>query len=169
MKNLLSLYIILCTIVILSSCKKEAEMKVTSKNASLIVGRWLVYQRHTQVFEAGGDNLLKDTLVTYAAGKNISWWFEIYDASGNAYVTGKPYISNGIQKADTTTFSHYAITGSSITYKPNGGGSETKPIINLTETEMELKNEYVDLGRVTWSLDNRAEYRYVDETFYRKQ
>ena len=135
----------------------------------MIIGRWLVYQSHTQVFEAGGEQLLKDTIVTYAAGKNINWWFELYDASGNAYVTGKPYTLNGVKKADTTSFSRYTITGSSITFKNNGGGSETKPILNLTDTDMELKKEYVDLGRPGWGLDVSSQYRYVDETFYRKQ
>lgn len=168
MKNISSLLIIFFVLAVVS-CKKEADTKITSKNESLIIGRWQVYQRHTQVFEAAGDVVLKDTIVTYAPGKNIVWWFEIYDASGNAYVTGKPYTVSGVQKADTTTFSHYTITGSSIIYKTNGGGSETKPILNLTENEMDLKSEYVDLGRPSWGLDGKLEYRYVDETFYKKQ
>jgi len=126
-------------------------------------------QRHTLVYGIDDNSLLKDTTVYYDAAHNTNWWFEIYTTNGNAFVTGKPYMQNNVLKADTTAFLKYSINGSSLALKPNGGGSQTKSIQNLTETDMTLESIYNDLGRPFWGLDIRKEYHFVEQTSYIKQ
>jgi len=129
----------------------------------------MVNQRHTLVYSLDNSTLLKDTTVYYDAANNINWWFEIYNAEGNAYVTGKPYRVNEVLKADTTSFLRYTINGSNMILRPNGGGSETKAIQNLTETVMALESVYNGFPRPFWGLDIRSEYHFVEQTFYARQ
>lgn len=169
MKNTLYLFSVFCILFIAGACKKEGSTKITSKNASLIVGKWMVYQRHTRVYDITTDNLVKDTIVKFDADNNTGWWFEIYDDDGNAYITGKPYKIMGIQKADTTLYARYTINGSNITIKVNGGGSETKPILNLTETDLSLQSVYNGAGRTGWGLDAGLTYHFIDEVYYSRK
>ncbi len=168
MKNY-NVILILCISALFFACQKGDGVKISSKNASLIVGKWLVYQRHTMVYSVEGNNLLKDTIVNYDAANNTNWWFEIYESNGEAFVTGKPYTQTNVLKADTTAFLNYTIAGSSLNLKPKSGGSETKSILNLTEKEMVLENVYNSLPRFNWGLDLRTEYNFVEQTFYKKQ
>jgi hypothetical protein len=156
-------------ILMAAACKKEGDVKITSKNAALIVGKWIVTQRHTLVYKIDNNTLLKDTIIKYDAGNNTNWWFELYNTDGNAFVTGKPYKQNDILKADTTSFLKYTINGSNLILKPNGGGSETKAIVNLTETNLELESVYNAMPRLAWGLDIRSEYHFVDQIFYTRQ
>ena len=152
-----------------ASCKKGNDVKISSKNASLIVGKWQAAQQHTLVYDIDDNTLLKDTVVKYETGANVNWWFELYDVNGNAYVTGKPYNQNGVIKPDTTSFLKYYINGSNITLKPNEGGTSTKSILLLSETNMALENVFNGFPRVGWGLDFRTEYHFVEQTFYTKQ
>lgn len=152
-----------------AACKKEREIKISSKNTALIVGKWIANQRHTLIYSLDDNTLLKDTTIKYDAANNINWWFETYTTSGNAFVTGKPYRQNEVLKADTTSFLKYTINGSDLVLKPNGGGSETKKIQNLTETNMGLESVYNALPRPAWGLDIQREYHFVEQTFYAKQ
>jgi len=156
-------------ILLATACKKEGDLKISSKNAALIVGKWMATQRHTLVYKLDDNSLLKDTTVYFDAANNTNWWFETYTTDGNAFVTGKPYTQSGLLKADTTSFLKYTINGSNIIIKPNGGGSETKAILTLTESNFALESGYNGLPRLTWGLDLRTEYHFVDQTFYAKQ
>lgn len=167
MKNLYLFWILLFS-VFFSACQKGDGVKISSKNASLIVGKWLVYQRHTLVYGIEGNNLLKDTVINYNAGSNTNWWFEIYEADGDAFVTGKPYTFNAISKTDTTAFLSYTINGSGLSIKSKSGGSETKTILNLTEGNMTLEKTYNSLPRLNWGLDLSNEYKFIEQTFYKK-
>ncbi|PJJ84934.1 hypothetical protein [Mucilaginibacter auburnensis] len=155
--------------LLIASCQKDNGVKISAKNASLIAGKWQAYQRHTVVYRVEDNAILKDTVVNYNAANNINWWFEIYEANGNAFVTGKPYTINNVLKADTTAFLNYAINGASLMLKPKNGGSENKSIISITETDMTLKKVYNSLPRLNWGLDLRTEYKFVEQTFYKKQ
>ncbi len=159
----------LCLSLLCFACQKGDGVKVSSKNASLIVGKWLAYQRHTLVYSIEGNNLLKDTIVNYDAANNPNWWFEIYEADGNAFVTGKPYTQFNVLKADTTAFLTYAINGSNLSLKPKSGGSETKSILNITEANLTLGKVYNGLPRLGWGFDLRTEYNFVEQTLYRKK
>ncbi|MFD0749402.1 hypothetical protein ACFQZS_04565 [Mucilaginibacter calamicampi] len=169
MKDIRYLLTFVFIVLVATACKKEREVKISSKNASLIIGNWLSTQRHTLVYSIDNNTLLKDTTINYDAANNINWWFEIYNADGNAFVTGKPYKQNNILKADTTSFLKYTINGSSIILKPNGGGSETKTIRSLTETNMALEGIYNAFPRLGWGLDIRTEYHFVEQAYYTKQ
>jgi len=159
----------LCFGLLFSACQKGDGVKISSKNASLIVGKWLAYQRHTLVYSIEGNDLLKDTVVNYDAANNTNWWFEIFEANGDAFVTGKRYTQFNILKADTTAFLTYTINGSNLSLKPKSGGSETKSILNITETNMTLGKIYNGLPRLNWGLDVRTEYNFVEQTLYKKQ
>jgi hypothetical protein len=156
-------------ILMAAACRKESDVKISSRNAALIAGRWVAIQRHTLVYKLDDNALLKDTIIKYDAANNINWWFEIYNSDGNAFVTGKPYRQNNVLKADTTSFLKYTINGSNLILKPNGGGGETKTIINLIEIDMTLESVYNALPRPAWGLDSRTEYHFVDQIFYTKQ
>jgi len=169
MKEIRYLLALIFIVLTATACKKEHEVKISSKNAALIVGKWMVNQRHTMVYSLDDNTLLKDTIIKYDAANNLNWWFEIYNANGNAFVTGKPYRQNEVLKADTTSFLKYTINGSNIILKPNGGGSETKTILNLTETDMAFEGVYNAMPRLAWGLDLRTEYHFVEQTFYAKQ
>ncbi len=169
MKKIRLLFVPIFIILTATACKKDAEMKISSRNAALIAGKWMSTQRHTIVYSLEDNTLLKDTTVYFDAAHNTNWWFEIYNADGNAYITGKPYKLNEVTKADTTSFLKYSINGSNIILKPNGGGSETKAIQNLTESNLVLGSVYNGFPRLTWGLDFRTEYHFVEQTYYTKQ
>jgi hypothetical protein len=154
----------------LYSCKKDGD-KISFKHSSLIVGNWLVYQKHSRVYNISDNALVKDTTINYNATANLAWWFELYNADGNAYTTGKPYKLPGSETlhADTTAFLHYTISGSNLMLKTNGGGSETKPILNLTEIDMELESTYNSVPRIGWGLNIDSTYKFIDEVHYKKQ
>ncbi len=154
---------------IIASCQKDNGVKISTKNASLITGKWLAYQRHTVVYSIEDNSILKDTIVNYDAANNTNWWFEIYENNGDAFVTGKPYMQNNVLKADTTAFLTYTINGNNLTLKAKSGGSETKSIISITETDITLEKVYNSLPRLNWGLDLRTEYKYIEQTFYKKQ
>lgn len=156
-------------ILMATACRKESDVKLSSRNAALIAGKWVVTQRHTLVYKLEDNTLLKDTIIKYDVNNNINWWFEIYNSDGNAFITGKPYRQNNVLRADTTSFLKYTINGSNLILKPNGGGSETKTIINLTEIDMTLESVYNALPRPAWGLDIRTEHHFVDQIFYAKQ
>lgn len=169
MKKIRCLFTSICIVLATTACKKQPEVKISSRNAALIIGKWVANQQHTLIYSLDNNTLLKDTIINYDAAGNVNWWFEIYNADGNAFVTGKPYRQNGILKADTTSFLKYTINGSDMMLKPNGGGSETKTIQNLTETNMALESVYNALPRLAWGLDIRNEYHFVEQTFYAKE
>lgn len=154
---------------VLQSCQKDTQKK-SAKNSSLIIGKWMSYQRHTRVFDAIDNSLLKDTTITFSATNNVNpLWYETYNSDGAAYVISRPYTVGGKQRVDTTAFMHYSIEGSHLTLKPNGGGSETKPIIELTETNMNLESTYTGLPRLGWGLNAETTYKFTDEVLYKKQ
>lgn len=155
--------------LLIASCQKDNGVKISAKNASLITGKWLAYQRHSIVYSIEDNSVLKDTIVNYDAANNTNWWFEIYEADGNAFVTSKPYTLNNIFKADTTAFLNYTINGSGLMLKPKNGGSENKVILSITENDMTLEKIYNSLPRTNWGLDMSAEYKFVEQTFYKKQ
>ncbi len=155
--------------LLIASCQKDNGVKISAKNASLITGKWLAYQRHSVVYSIEDNSVLKDTIVNYDAANNTNWWFEIYETNGDAFVTGKPYMQNNVLKADTTAFLTYTINGTNLTLKPKSGGSETKSIISITETDVTLEKVYNSLPRLNWGLDLRTEYKFVEQTFYKKQ
>ena len=169
MKKIYNVFTFILFVVSVTACKKDPEVKISSKNAALIVGRWMPNHRHTLVYSVNDNTLVKDTTVKFDATNNINWWFEIYNSNGNAFVTGKPYKQNEILKADTTSFFKYTINGSNLVLKPNGGGSETKSIAILTETDMALESTYNGLPRLGWGLDFRTEYHFVEQTYYTRQ
>lgn len=169
MKTVCKLLTSIIFILMITSCKKEGDVKISSKNALLIVGKWQSDQRHTLIYTLDNGTLVKDTVIKYGATNNINWWFEIYDTGGNAFVTGKPYIQNKVTKTDTTAFLKYTINGSNIILKPTSGGSEAKTILGLSESNMALEGVYNGLPRPGWGLDLRTEYHFVEQTFYTKQ
>lgn len=170
MKTSTSLFVMAVALLILQSCQKDT-VKKSTKNTSLIVGRWMVTQKHTRIYDID-NNLLKDTMIIYGEGAGkVAPFFETYDVSGNAYVTGKPYtIAGGGEKADTTSFMKYTIEGSHLTLKPSIGGSQTKPILQLDEVDMNLESTYNAFPPgVRWGLDMETTYLFRDEVMYTRK
>ena len=118
MKKTRCLLTSICIVLTTTACKKQPEVKISSRNAALIVGKWVANQQHTLIYSLDNNTLLKDTIINYGATGNVNWWYEMYNADGNAFVTGKAYRQNGILKADTTSFLKYTINGSNMLLKP---------------------------------------------------
>ena len=100
MKIVLYRFTSILIVLLAVACKKEGDVKISSKNATLIVGRWLTTQRHILVNKLDDNVLLKDTIIYYDVNNNTNWWFETYNADGYAFVTGKPYRLNDNLKAE---------------------------------------------------------------------
>jgi hypothetical protein len=152
------------------SCKKSDNYgNKSSQYSALIAGKWLAYQQHTQVFSLSDNVLVKDTLINFAPSNAFQGWFETYNTDGSGYVTSKPYSHAGVINADTTAYLHYSISGSHLTIKPNGGGSETDPIVNLTATDMTLEKTNNHTPNTNWGLDDNTTYKFVQDSYYARQ
>lgn len=170
MRNLYPYCLAVLLLCAIFSCKKGDSAGGKNKKSALIAGKWLVYQRHTLVYDLESDNLLKDTTIAFAA-KSTKSWYEIYNTDGTAYVTSIPYLKNGATTPtiDTTAYLTYSILGSNLVLKQTSGGSKTLPILNLTLTNMVLQSSYVSPPKPGWGLVMNVSYKFTEETSYNKQ
>ena len=170
MKKHYYLVVLLFLLATFYSCKKTDKLgNKSSQNSTLIIGKWIINQQHTQVYLLEDNSLVKDTLISFSPSNPNQGWFEIYNTDGTAYVTSKPHMAGGVLTVDTTAYLHYSISGSHLTLKPNGGGSETDPITDLTYNFMMLEKTTNRTPNPTWGLDVNTTYRYVQANYYNKQ
>lgn len=141
-----------------------------SQYAKLIVGTWKTYQQNIQVFDLATNQLLKDSSINFTGTNTAGSWSEIYNGDGSAYVTKlTKKIGASIASTDTTAYLQYTILGSNITLKQNIGGTETKPILTLTMTDMGLQSTYTGTLNAGWGLNTDTPYKIVQATYYTRQ
>jgi hypothetical protein len=141
-----------------------------SQYAKLIVGTWKTYQQNIQVFDLATNQLLKDSSINFTGTNTAGSWSEIYNGDGSAYVTKlTKKIGASIATTDTTAYLQYTILGSNITLKQNIGGTETKPILTLTMTDMGLQSTYTGTLNAGWGLNTDTPYKIVQATYYTRQ
>ncbi len=169
MRNLIYLSLAVFVTCALFSCKKQ--IVGGKSNASLLTGKWLLYQQSTKVYDLNSNALLKDTVVDYATTNYPKAWFEIYNIDGTAYITTTPYKKAGAttSSVDTTSYFHYTILGSSVVLSQNGGGSETDPIIQLTQSTLVQEKTQISPPPSGWGLDTNTAYKFVNDGYYNKQ
>jgi hypothetical protein len=172
MKKLYHILLIAIATSTLISCQKGEIIGGKTQNASLITGKWLVYQQNTKVFDLNDNSLLKDTILLYSNTNFSQAWYQIYNNDGTAYVTTTPYKKTGssVMTVDTTSYLHYTIMGSSfLKLTKNGGGIETDPILSLTQSDLKLESKYTATPATGWGLDANTNYLFVVDTYYAKQ
>ena len=172
MKKLYHLAFILLLICTLFACQKGEIIGGKTQNASLITGKWLVYQQNTRIFDLNDNSLLKDTTLLYSNTNFSQAWYQIYNTDGTAYVTTTPYKKTGssVMTVDTISYLHYTIMGSSfLKLTKNGGGIETDPILSLTQSDLKLESKYTATPATGWGLDANTNYLFVVDTYYAKQ
>ena len=152
------------------SCKKDNMAGTKSQNVKLIIGTWKSYQQNIQVYDMTTNVLLRDSTI-YLTGSNAgASWSEIYNTDGTAYITKlTKKIGASVATTDTTNYLQYNILGSNLTLKQNIGGTETKPILTLTMTDMGLQSTYTDILNASWKLDPETSYKVVQATYYTRQ
>jgi len=156
---------------ILFSCKKADVAGGKVQNAALIVGTWKSYQQDTKIYDLETNDLLKDTVITYKAANVGLAGYNIFNSDGSAYITTLPYKKTGATVAtiDTTSYLQYTLIGSSLTLKQNIGGSETDPIISITDSDLVLEKMYLSTPATGMGLDVNTSYKFVVDTFFTKQ
>ncbi|MDB5030856.1 hypothetical protein [Mucilaginibacter sp.] len=169
MRNLNYLSLILFCICALFSCKKN-EIIGGKSHAALITGKWLAYQQHTMIYDLNTADLVKDTTMLFSS-TNPKAWYEIFNDDGSAYITTIPHkvAGSSVYATDSTSYLHYTILGSVLTVKQNGGGSETDPIIRLTDTDLGLETIFQSNPQSGWGLDVNTSYKYIVDTYYSRQ
>ncbi|NNU33481.1 hypothetical protein HK413_03685 [Mucilaginibacter sp. S1162] len=70
---------------------------------------------------------------------------------------------------DTTSYLKYTILGTNLSLKQNIGGSETKPILTLTLTDMGLQSLRTGTLNEGWGLSVNTSYKIVQGTYYTRQ
>jgi hypothetical protein len=172
MKNLYHLSLIAICVCALFSCKKDEIIGEKTQKSSYIVGKWLVYQQETKIYDLNSNELLKDTVITYSTSNFGQAWYQIYNTDGSAYITSTPYIKTGATtpSIDTTAYLHYSVLVSNyLKLSLNGGGTETDPILNLTQTDLELEKKYNSTPKTGWGLDTNTSYLIAEDSYYTKQ
>jgi hypothetical protein len=165
--HLLLVPILACTIL---SCKKDKLAGAKAQYAKLIVGTWKAYQQNTKIYDLTTNNLLKDSTLNFT-GTNASRAFtEIYNADGSAYVTVQTKkMGAAVATTDTTSYLHSSILGANLTLKQDIGGTETKPIITLTATDMGLKSVRTGTLNPSWGLESDVSYKIEETVYYTRQ
>src|ERR1700761_4762937 len=156
MKKLYHLAFILLLICTLFACQKGEIIGGKTQNASLITGKWLVYQQNSRIFDLNDNSLLKDTTLLYSNTNFSQAWYQIYNTDGTAYVTTTPYKKTGssVMTVDTISYLHYTIMGSSfLKLTKKGGVIEPDPILSLTQSDLKLKKKYPAPPATGWGLD----------------
>jgi hypothetical protein len=152
------------------SCKKENMGGTKSQYAKLIVGTWKTYEQNIQIYDLNTNQLLRDSTVNFSGTNTAGSWSEIYNENGSAYITKlTKKIGASVATTDTTTYLHYSILGSNITLKQDIGGTETKPILTLTLTDMGLQSTYTGILNSSWGLDTDVTYKIVQASYYTRQ
>lgn len=152
------------------SCKKDELAGAKSQYAKLIVGTWKAYQQNTKIYDLTTNELLKDSTVTFTDANASRAFIEIYNADGNAYVTAQSRkLGAAVATTDTTSYLKYTILGTNLSLKQNIGGSETKPILTLTLTDMGLESLRTGTLNEGWGLSINTSYRIVQGTYYTRQ
>lgn len=152
------------------SCKKDNLSGAKSQYARLIVGTWKAYQQNTQIYDLNTNELLKDSTINFTDGNAGRAFTEIYNADGTAYVTVQTRkLGAAVATTDTTTYLRYTILGSNLTLKQNIGGTETKPILTLTLTEMGLQSTRTGILNAGWGLETNTSYKIIQGTYYTRQ
>lgn len=157
------------SILIIYSCKKDDSMK--AQYAKLIIGTWKSTSQNTKIYTLTTDELLKDTTVNFTGHNASRAWLEIYNKDGSGYVTSLPANNQNAQgqEADTTAFLTYTILGSNLTIKQTNGGSATKPILALNNTDMDLQSTSTGNAPANWGLNTKTLYKITLSTHYTKQ
>jgi hypothetical protein len=153
----------------LFACKKDT---ISSKEqySKLIVGTWTSHQQNTKIYDVSSNELLKDSTINFDGETGGRPWSEIFSTDGNAYVTSTSRkLGATVATTDTTTYSNYSILGTNLTLKQFIGGSQTKPILTLTSTELVLQYSYVGTLNAGWGLNTESTYKIVQATYYIKQ
>jgi hypothetical protein len=152
------------------SCKKDELSNAKSQYAKLIVGTWKAYQQNTKIYDLTTNELLKDSTVIFTDENAGLAFTEIYNADGNAYVTAQTRkVGATVATTDTTTYLRYTILGANLTLKQNIGGTETKPILTLTLTDMGLQSTRTGTLNAGWGLESDTSYKIIQGTYYTRQ
>ncbi len=152
------------------SCKKDGLSGAKSQYAKLIVGTWKAYQQNTKVYDLTTNELLKDSTINFTDANAGQAFTEIYNADGSAYITEQTRkMGAKTPTTDTTSYLHYTILGTNLTLKQNIGGTETKPILTLTLTDMGLQSTRTGTLNPDWGLDADTSYKIIEGTYYTRQ
>jgi len=152
------------------SCKKDKAAQTKDQYPKLIVGTWKSNRQNIKVYDINTSDLLKDSTISFTGANAGRSWLEIYNDGGTAYITSPPRkISANVVTTDTTTYLTYVIMGDNLTLKQTIGGTETKPIITLSQTDMELQSTYTGLLDTGWGLDVNASYKITETDYYNRQ
>ncbi|MBC7400308.1 MAG: hypothetical protein H7289_10205 [Mucilaginibacter sp.] len=152
------------------SCKKDNLSGAKAQYAKLIVGTWKAYQQNTKVYDLTSNELLKDSTVNFTDANAGRAFTEIYNTDGSAYITAQTRkLGTTVATTDTTSYLRYTILGANLTLKQSIGGTETKPILTLTLTDMGLQSLRTGTLNEGWGLDVSASYRIVQGTYYTRQ
>jgi hypothetical protein len=151
------------------ACKKD-NLSSKAQNSKLIIGNWKSYQQNTKVYTLGSNELLKDSTVVFDEENAGRAWFESFDANGNAYVTVLTRkLGATVATPDTTNYAAYTILGTNLTLKQHIGGTQTKPILTISLTNLGLQYSYTSTLNAGWGLGTEGNYKIVQATYYTRQ
>ena len=166
-KSLLPLLLILASCF--CGCKKDS-LSSKQQSSKLIVGTWKSHQQNIQIYDLSSNQLLKDSTINLLGENGRVPWSEIYTAEGNAYIiTTSRKLGATVATTDTTTYSSYTILGNSLNLKQKIGGSQTKPILTITLTDLGLQYSYTGMLNLGWGLNTESTYKIVEATYYTRQ
>jgi hypothetical protein len=154
----------------LQSCKKDHAAQAKDQYPKLITGTWKSYRQNIKVYDISSNGLLKDSTNDFTGTNAGKSWLEIYNSDGTGYITAPPRkVSANVFATDTTSYLSYAIMGDNLTLKQSIGGTQTKSIITLTQTDLELQSTYTDMLNASWKLDINTSYKITETDYYNHQ
>ncbi|TSJ40873.1 hypothetical protein FO440_14130 [Mucilaginibacter corticis] len=155
---------------VLQCCKKDHAAQVKDQYPKLITGTWKSYRQNIKVYDISSNGLLKDSTNDFTGTNAGKSWLEIYNSDGTGYITAPPRkISANVYATDTTSYLSYTILGNNLTLKQNIGGTQTKSIIILTQTDLELQSTYTSVLNAGWKLDINTSYKITETDYYNHQ
>lgn len=155
---------------VLHSCKKDQAAQAKDQYPKLITGTWKSYRQNIKVYNISSNDLLKDSTTDFTGANAGRSWLEIYNSDGTGYITAPPRkISANVFATDTTSYLNYAIMGDNLTLKQSIGGTQTRSIITLTQTDLELQSTYTGMLNAGWKLDINASYKITETDYYNRQ
>jgi hypothetical protein len=156
------------TLLVFNACKKD-NPSTKDQYSKLITGSWHAKQQHIKVFDLSSNELLKDSTIDFDGEFADRAWTEVYNSNGNTFtITYSRKIGAAVATADTSSYATYAILGTNLTLKQNIGGTQTKPILKLNATNMELQYTYTGALNQGWLLTPGVTYKIAQTTYYNR-